>query len=531
MDQLKLALEHKFWILAGLAILLPPIGWWAATDNLKTETTSRTKTIEGYDKRIPDPKGAPNEKWIDGAKQIDRELTVSVAQSQEHLFDHQTSEMTFPQVVQEALDQCKVRYHGDGGPTQGFLDAKNFFAHSYAEDWKNVVNLIRPFNMSTGEGLVLISDDPTGQEAMPITRHGEVAQWRQSLVFTSTQMWEVQEDIWFLRSLMQAIARVNQGATEIGNARIRKLNEVRLRGGDLTDLASRKSGKSTSNNPNGGATPQSGGMRVSFGGVRGSGSSQESSYKPPKAFDPDDIFGDDGGKSTQIDTRSKRDRDVNVFVTKRWADQNAKWRKRGFVLRLVMDEREIPKLLTSLSESAFPVEIRHVEHSVYDSMTAPLTSQAGTPRTSTEISELSQEQQAQQQALERRIAEGLRMALNSHYLADVIVAGTLTIYEEPAGTTSKSAAAAQTGSNQASAGSARTAGGKNEANATLAVGAPAKSAGVQSKPLSAAPATKIEPAKSGTPASTLRSGNKTSPGTPKAGASNPSGTGSRSAGK
>jgi hypothetical protein len=529
MDQLKLALEHKFWILAGLAILLPPIGWWAATDNLATETASRTKTIDGYDKRIPDSKNAPNEKWIAGAKQIDRELTVSVAQSQERLFDHQMSEMTEPQVVQEALAQCKVKYRGDGGPTQEFLDAKDFFVHSYAEDWKNVVNLIRPFKMSTGDGLVLISDDPTQQEALPITRHGEVEQWRQTLGFTSSQMWDVQEDIWFLRSLMQAIAKVNQGATEIGNARIKKLNEVRLRGGDLADLANRQSGKSTSTSPNGGTTPQSGGMNISYGGGRGSGSSQESSYKPPKPFDPDDIFGDDGGKSNVVDTRRKRDRDAVVGDAKRWVERSDKWRKRGFVLKLVMDEREIPTLLTALSESAFPVEIRHVEHSVYNSTAAPLPAQAGTPRTSAEITELTQEQQAQQQAQERRIAEGLRMALNSHYLADVIVAGTLTIYDEPPGTTSKSAAPAQTGASQAAAGSARTAGGKEDANATLAVGAAAKSAGVPSKPLAAAAGTKTEPAKTGSPASTLRSGNKTSPATPKAGASIPSGTGSRSA--
>jgi hypothetical protein len=345
-------------------------------------------------------------------------------------------------------------------------------------------------------------------------------------------MWDVQEDIWFLRSLMQAIARVNQGATEIGNARIKKLNEVKLRGGDLTDLANRQSGKSTSNSPNGGTAPRPGGMSISsYGGGRGSGSSQESSYKPPKAFDPDDIFGDDGGKSTLVDTRSKRDRDAVVGDAKRWVEKSDnKWRKRGFVLKLVMDEREIPTLLTALSESAFPIEIRHVEHSVYNSTTAPLTAQ-GTPRTSAEVAELTQEQQAQQQAQERRIAEGLRMALNSHYLADVIVAGTLTIYDEPPGTTSKSAAPAQTGSNEAATGSARTAGGKGDANANLAVGGPAKSAGVPSKPLSAAPGTKTDSAKTGSPASTIRSGNKTSPGTPKAGASNPSGTGSRSTAK
>lgn len=66
MDQLKLVLEYKFWILAGVAILLPPIGWWAATDHLATETASRSKKIAEYDKRISDLKDVPNEKWIQG---------------------------------------------------------------------------------------------------------------------------------------------------------------------------------------------------------------------------------------------------------------------------------------------------------------------------------------------------------------------------------------------------------------------------------------------------------------------------------
>ena len=37
MDQLKVLLEYKFWILAGVALLLPPIGWYAATDDLAAD--------------------------------------------------------------------------------------------------------------------------------------------------------------------------------------------------------------------------------------------------------------------------------------------------------------------------------------------------------------------------------------------------------------------------------------------------------------------------------------------------------------
>jgi len=531
MDQLKLALEHKFWILAGLAILLPPIGWWAATDNLATETAARNKKIADTEKRIPDPKDFPNEKWIQGEKQIERDLTTSVTDSQERLFEHQKSEMTLPPVVQGALNKCKVKYRGDGGALEDFLNAKEFFVQSYLEDWKNTVNLVKPFKARTGEGLVFLNDEPT-EVGTPITRHLEVEQWRQSLGFTGPQMWDVQEDLWFLRSLMQAIARVNQGATEIGNSRIKRINEATLRGGDLTDLATRRAGTA-------GANPvgnQSGtGVQISFGHNRGGGATSGPTYTAPKPFDPDDIFGDDGGKANTGATPGKKDKDVVVVETKRWAETGAKWHKRGFVLRLVMDEREIPTLLTSLSESPFPVEILHVEHSVHSSNTADafrsITDAGAT--TSPDGSETSTEQQA----LQQRILENLRMAFNMHYLADVIVAGTLTIYDEPATTASKNAPATQAGSNQATAGSMRPTGGKAETKTPLPVGNSTKSARTQSKPLSLSPGTKFpgtkaEPAKIGAPVSPPPSGNKTNSGSPKgAGASKPAGTPSGSGGK
>jgi hypothetical protein len=329
---------------------------------------------------------------------------------------------------------------------------------------------------------------------------------------------------------MQAIARVNQGATEIGNSRIKKLNEVTLRGGNAADLAARLSGKSTSTSPNANAAPKTGGMQGNYGIGRlgAAGSSFQSTYKPPKAFDPDDIFGDDGNKGDSIVDRKSKD--ATVTEATRWAEAGAKWRKRGFVLRLVMDEREIPTLLAELSESAFPVEIRHVEHMVYRSTGASSRSGgASPPTTNPDGTEFTKEQQAQQ----KRIAENLRLAFNMHYMADVIVAGTMTIYDEPATPTSKIVSATQPAPNQTAVGGSRKTGGAGaDVKNALSEGGPAKSVGPSSKALVTPSGTRTAPVKSGGPASPQPPGNKTNPGSSKdVGTSKPAGSGSPSTSK
>ena len=174
--------------------------------------------------------------------------------------------MTLLPDIKNAFARCKLRYRGDGGTSQDFLEAKDIFVHEIDDDWKDAVNRIKPYKPSTGEGLVVISDDAS-QDTPTISRHYEVAQWRQTLAFTSAQMWDVQEDIWFLRSLMKAIERVNQGTTEIGNSRIKKILEATLRGGDATDLKGREAGTvASAANPSAAAQ---GGMQVRFGGGGG----------------------------------------------------------------------------------------------------------------------------------------------------------------------------------------------------------------------------------------------------------------------
>lgn len=510
MDQLKIVLEHKFWILAGLAILLPPIGWWSATDTVAIDTDARMKKIESSEKSLATVKEVPNQKWIQGAKEIGKELSACVVESQAHLFDHQKGVMKFPQIVQDALDKCHLKYRQDGSTStdprvqRDFLAAKEFFVGCYAQDWRDALAVVKPYNPLTGEGLVLLPLDntATGNDVPLITRHYEVDAWRQTLGFTAAQMYDVQEDVWFLKTLMQAIAKVNEGTTEIGNARIKRVLQVVLRGGDASDLAARRNPKPSGSGTTSAVPKTRASMSVNFGGRpgMGGGGGGESAYKAPKPFDPDDIFGEDGSKENNPTGASKKDFAGPVEL-KRWVEPAQKYDKRGFVLKLVMDEREIPTLLTALSESPFPIELKHVEHQAYTGRSGAEFQQFHNAlNEAAEGAEQTKEQKQQQQ----RIMDGLRMAFNVNYLAEVTVAGTLTIYKEPAAAGSKNAGTAKAGETQPPATSTPPHSGVADKKSSPGTGAtsasPANKKSPSASPSKTAPAAVAPAAKTGSPA-------------------------------
>jgi hypothetical protein len=375
--------------------------------------------------------------------------------------------------------------------------------------------------MTTGEGLVVLPDPQQQQQEGGITRHWEVESWRQSLGFTADDMWGVQEDVWFLRCLMQAIARVNEGTTELGNSRIKKINEATLRGGDLSDLKLRQAGN-TGSKPGTAATRPGSGMHL----LGSSGPSGDSSYKPPKPFDADDIFGDDGSKGSATgDPRGKKFDAVSTPIdVKRWFEKTEKWRTRGFVLKLVMDEREIPTLLTSLTQSAFPVEILHVEHAVHLGGPGTDLSRATQSATAAQNPDGSEPMSREQQELQRKVQESLNMAFRMHYLSDVIVAGKFTIYLEPASARSKSAVAAAPASSSRPASTSPASGtaiGKAAGSAAKSpIGVPTKSVAGSATPAAkssssslgkAPPGPVAQPVKAAPSASVPASGKKTNP--------------------
>lgn len=418
MDQLKVILEHRFWVLSVLAVLIPPIGWWVSTGDMATQTDIRTGAIRGKVKSLEtlkkDLSKAANKDWIEAAKQVNGKLAGLVDQTQKRLYEHQRPVMVMHPFVRHAFEEAQVKYRGDSDTARNphaFFDMKRLFMSRYVDMWRtDVYEVVSPFDMVTGDGKVLCTDQ---NGSIQITR-APVEIWQQRQMISTAEMWDAQEDLWMLHALMQAVARVNEGSLNIDDARIKRLISATLRGGSETDLMERRKKKSTTG-PGGQNTPSV--LNNPF-------ASRSDSDTGPKALpliDPNDIFGsaEEAGTAASPMTLGAKKQTagepppVAPYVVR----AEGKWRARGFVLRVVMDHQEIPKLLTVLTEAPFPVQIYHVEHEPYDFQ-------------KNRQSTVAAENEADQKRLKAN-EERLNLAMNQVNLAEVLVAGTFIFYDEP----------------------------------------------------------------------------------------------------
>jgi hypothetical protein len=424
MDQLKVVLEHRFWILSALAVLLPPIGWWVSTGDMATKTDKRTKDIQGSVKQLETlKKGLPstaNNDWIDGAKQVNVKLGTVVDQTHKQLYEHQRPAMVWHPLVRKALDQAQVKFRQENAVNpKAFNMAKGLFITRYVDMWKSdVYNVVEPFEALTNpEGKVVIAEG-TG---LPITR-APVEFWAQRQSVSSQEMWDAQEDLWMLHALMTAVARVNEGSVNIDDSRIKRLVSATLRGGSPTDLLDRRKKKDAKAAPAAAAAGAAGaptrGLSLSWGSSPADAA--DSGPTAIAAIEPDDIFGSADDSSAGPQGSKKGPSVVESANANRYArmDPGGKWHARGFVLRVVMDHQEIPKLLTVLTQGPFPVEIWQVEHQPFDFRKDRQTALAGG------------ETEAQQKAV-KSAQERLSLAMNQVNLADVLVAGVFILYNEP----------------------------------------------------------------------------------------------------
>jgi hypothetical protein len=511
MDQLKVILEHRFWILSALAVLIPPIGWYVSTGDMATQTDKRTTTIKGKVKAIQDltkaVKTVPNNDWIAGVTQVNGDLAKRVDETQKQLFDHQRPVMVWWPIVDKPLKEAQVKYRDDKPANpQAFAEARRRFISRYGEMWRDdVFNVLEPFDVVTGKGKVFCADQNGNAK---ITR-APVESWVQRQMITAQEFWDAQEDLWMLHALMQAVARVNEGSINIDDARIKGLISATLRGGNISDRDERLKKKQTTPAPGTPGAPGGGGMHLGYASNRGDG---DVGPKPLPMIDPDDIFGADteaatgtGGGPAGIVGR-KTTTVAEAPPTNSYVEQDGKFRARGFVLRLVMDHQEIPKLLTVLTESPFPVQIWHVEHQPYDFQKN---------RQQTSIATEGEVEQKQVKANEER----LNLAMNQVNLAEVLVAGTFIFYNEPKTPTEQAAAAAGAAPAAAKAPQAgKPASGSPASAAGAKPGAPATS-GPGAGPAAKSP----PPTKGGSPGtpSAPQSPKSTAPAAPAAGSTGP----------
>jgi len=130
MDYVKQVLVYKFWIVFGLAVILPPIGWWSATGKLESEIEQRRTALDGTYNGLPDGANAPNQTWVDAAGKLNEARRSKLEEAVTMVWEQQKSRMPWPDTIQEKMAECP--FHGRLPDRDSYLNFPYFFRDAYA---------------------------------------------------------------------------------------------------------------------------------------------------------------------------------------------------------------------------------------------------------------------------------------------------------------------------------------------------------------------------------------------------------------
>lgn len=389
MDKLKPLITHKFWIILFIALILPVVGWSMATGSLAKEIDERKTAI---DKAFTDAQIAPNppnDTWSSALREINKKKENYIGESNKFVWEKQKEMFVWPPEIAPLMED--VPYKGEISRV-----ALNLYRSAYKFEIERAHKVANPFNVREGKGLVQLDIN-----AVP---HVPLNKWK-TLPPTSEEMWEAQEDVWLVTSILEAIAKVNKGAANISEAPVRKISVLELRGGTPGDDGSAPSGGGMDGM--GGMAGMEGDMGMGGGGGMfgppGGGASggmmdggQNGTISVDVDMDLTKIFGSNsdgsagGGDGDMGGDMSAEGMGMvpggmgggmgQSENLKRYYDdeEGLPYKTRAFYLKATIQSSKLPDLLASLSSMPWPTKIVRVQFgSKYDDNMMPIVSDTG----------------------------------------------------------------------------------------------------------------------------------------------------------
>ena len=388
MDKLQPLIKHRYWICFALSVVFVVVGWWMASGAIAIEIEDRMKKVDESFTKATQGATKPNKSWVDAAKKENEADTQSYDRASKQLLQRQKNARKWPDALVNSMKGISYRQDLKDTTTRAR------WASIYRDQIEQLLQIVKPFK--EGEGLVLVD---TGKIS-----HKPFNSWRTSRP-SSTEIWNCQEDIWLLESLLKSIARVNEGATRLTESQIRQIFRLHLRGGDRDAAASGGGAGGGMEGMGGmggmGAMGMSmpggaeGGAFMPEGMGTGGGAGGAASY-PGKEFEgaagadilteefgafaagggaqggmsPMGGMGGMGGMSGMgagaeamggMGGMGGAPAEEKRYVDGGDGDTSLGYKTRAFLLDVLIRDEQVPNLLASLTNSDFPVEIVRVE--------------------------------------------------------------------------------------------------------------------------------------------------------------------------
>ncbi|MBD3676694.1 MAG: hypothetical protein HUJ26_24540 [Planctomycetaceae bacterium] len=363
MDKLKPILEQKFWILSGLALIMPFIGWFIATKTYATGVEERETAIDGAFSSVQFSGDIPNPEWVDGASVIVEAEQKRLDQAQRNLWESQLQSMKWPVGVQELM--VDVPYEGEIPST-----ARERYRLGYYRQLTKMEENLRAIDQETGEGVLLLNRDSY--------THIPYGTWA-SQPPVSSEMWNAQIDVWLVKAVLDSIESINRGAEKITEAPVRQVLELTLRGGERDYSTGGGAEGSEGYGGMGGDGGYPGGeYGGNFGGEAGGagGLNVQTSAKFDLSEELGPVSGGAGGGyggtpgagpgegyGSSAAGGYGESGEGGPAGPDRYVDdeEGYPFRTRAFVLGVLMDHNELPKFMSELSRSDWPIQIIRVQ--------------------------------------------------------------------------------------------------------------------------------------------------------------------------
>ncbi len=231
MDKLQPIITHKFWVFFSLALLLPLIGWWPATNHKNSEIEKQTTAINAsFDLAKKDRSAFGNADWIKEITEVNNVESERLIHANYLLWKEQKKEQVWPS---DYIREKVKKYDRISEANYKEIDRNIGRAYStvYHQEVMKLYNKLQPYHAKRTksrklieEGRIAIKD---GEKALPIF---DDSGWSDNPPNVLTVA-EAQEDLWLLSSLVDAINAMNDGAGNISESTIKVIESIDFLGG------------------------------------------------------------------------------------------------------------------------------------------------------------------------------------------------------------------------------------------------------------------------------------------------------------
>jgi hypothetical protein len=353
MDQVKVILKqlqkHHFWLFCVTVIITSIVGWWMARKSLSATYDQKRQAIVGKFSTMENLRGAeshPNASWKLGIDELTEKEKKTVGSTWEKIYNEQKQLLEWPKELGEKF----LKFVDQSPPDAQFPpDLLDIYQRRIPDEYPRLLKIVGAEPATDS----LRSADPKSPPAKspaaappPADKNEPQVNWnstsqkglKELLEFqsrpTSAQVRQVQEDLWVYRAILRIIHAVNEGhftpkikqivTMDIGKEASAQFAEGMASGHIEKVVAAASQSASVA-----AATPP----------------------PPPSAAEP-----------AAAGAKSPNDgRYVNADGKPLPASSPVEQFKRmPIYLKLVVDQREIPKLLVECANSTLPIEVRQV---------------------------------------------------------------------------------------------------------------------------------------------------------------------------